>query len=76
MHTRTCSFCDFSGYCGDFPDGSIVSNGMAACAGCLKNPQVEKIIELAAFARFLEKEIDEFSEMGKMHEVAGGESGR
>lgn len=54
---RRCSFCEFEADYDAFPDGSVACNGYLACADCLENPRVERVMELVAFSEFLRKEI-------------------
>ena len=44
--TRNCSFCDFTAAYEDFPDGSVIYLGIAACAGCLKSEITKEFREI------------------------------
>lgn len=47
---RDCDFCEFSAEYDDWPDDSVIHRGVAACAGCLERPKVQKVFELTANA--------------------------
>lgn len=46
LHFRDCFFCDFRGTYDEFPDDSIASQGVMACAECLKDARIARVMEL------------------------------
>lgn len=56
---RQCDWCDLRGPYDVFPDGSLASNGWLACADCLTDPKVARVMELVRFADVLTEDVKE-----------------
>ncbi len=50
LFLRTCFFCNREEVYQDWPDDTVISNGILACADCLKIERIARVMELARSA--------------------------